>query len=87
MIVSGCMPNVFVPIYTLRSQCKLHGLDTMRNFTLKGNESPDEAFTQMERWVKARWPKEHGCKHLPKFSRIIEKDVRYNTKRKQVVKL
>ncbi|GAC1501801.1 MAG: hypothetical protein NVS1B10_06210 [Candidatus Saccharimonadales bacterium] len=81
------MSNTFVPIYILRSQCQAHGLDTMRTFTLKGNESPDEAFKQMERWVKQRWPKEHDCTHPIHFTRSVEKEYRYHTKKKKAVKI
>lgn len=81
------MSNTFVPIYVLRSRCKLCKLDTMRTFTLKDNESPAEAYKQMEGWVKLRFPKDHNCSHPIKFDRMIEKDYRYNTKKKEVVKV
>lgn len=79
--------NTFVPIYVLRAQCWAHGLDTMRTFTLEGNESPEEAYIQMEDWVRARWPREHDCHHNPKFTREVDRDFRYNTRRKQVEKV
>lgn len=81
------MANTFTPIYVLRSQCEHHQLDTMRTFTLEGNESPDEAYQQMEDWVRARWPREHDCHHNPTFTREQDKYYRYHTKKKKVVKI
>lgn len=81
------MSNTFVPIYILRSRCKACKVDTMRTFTLKDNESPDEAYAQMERWVKQRFPKDHNCIHKIKFERMVDKDYRYNTKKKEVEKV
>jgi hypothetical protein len=81
------MPNTLVPIYILRSQCKKHALDTMRTFTLKGNESPDEAYSQMEAHITRTWPTEHRCSHKVKFTRETDKYHRYNTETKQAVEI
>lgn len=82
------MANTLVPIYILRSQCVACGIDRMRTFTLKGNESPDQAYEQMERWVRQRWPKDHAaCIHEPFLSREMEKDYRWNTKKQKPVKV
>lgn len=86
-VYGGNMTNTLVPIQVLRSQCKEHGLDTMRTFTLKGNESPKDAYTQMEYYVRDQWKKHHGCEHTIKFTRMTDKKYRYNTKRKKVEKL
>lgn len=79
--------TVYTPIYVLRSQCDACKIDTMRTFTLKDNESPDEPFTQMERWVTLRFPKDHGCIHKITFTRQKEKGYMYYGKLKQVVKV
>lgn len=82
------MANTLVPIYILRSQCIACSIDTMRTFTLHGNESPDEAYKQLERWVRQRWPKDHAsCKHTPFLTREIEKDYRWNTKKQKAEKI
>jgi hypothetical protein len=82
------MANTLVPIYILRSQCDKHGLDTMRTFTLKGNESPEQAYEQMERWVLQRWNKDHPeCPDEPTLIREIDKDYRWNTKKLKPVKI
>lgn len=59
----------------------------MRTFTLKGNEAPDKAYEQMEAWVSKRFPITYQCRHKIKFTRSIEKKYRYNTKKKDVVRL
>jgi hypothetical protein len=77
------MPNTLVPIYVLRSRCRSHHLDTMRSFTVLGNDSPDPMFEQLERQVVRDWRKQHRCQHHIRFDREMDKHYRYNTRTRE----
>ena len=74
-----------VPVYTLRSRCTIHKLDMARSFVMANNEDPAEAFKQLEKWVRQRFPIDHNCHHRIRNTRITEQDVQYNIKTKKVV--